>query len=81
MLKGKILAGILAGALLIVATGCTVENPPADPGTNTVVHDNTTTAVPVPVPGPATHTQTNTTTTVPDTAGGGGSSTTTTTGG
>lgn len=84
MLKGKMIASMLAGAILIVATGCTVENPPADApaSTNTVVHD--TTAVPVAVPGPSTHTSTNTVTNNPPPTSTtvvtpGGSATTTTT--
>jgi len=86
MKKGSTVAALAAASIMIVATGCSVEedNPPA---TNTVVHDQ--------VPGPSTHTETHTVTpgastntvTTPGgssttvSPGGGAGTTTTTTGG
>ena len=63
MLKGKILAGVAAGIMVIVGAGCMVEDtdPPAS-SSNTVVHEKDTATVPVPVPGPSTHTETHTNT-------------------
>jgi hypothetical protein len=79
-MKGRILLGVVVGAMALAMVGCEVDNtnPPATSNT-TVEHDTTA----VPVPGPSTHT--NTTTTVPGSSSNtvvtpGGSSTTTTPG-